>query len=86
MNTFPWCKTEPDSGLVGGGRLALERGFHEFQSGALLPFAPFSLPQDIRVGEGERRQRCEGHLPLPPSRTLTKGGHGRARFMGDREG
>lgn len=40
--SFPWCKTEPDSGLVGGGRLALERGFHEFQSGA-LPFAPFSL-------------------------------------------
>lgn len=52
----------------------------------VLPFAPFSLSPGRDFGLGwERRQRCEGHLPLPPSRTLTKGGHGRTRSMTDRE-
>lgn len=52
-----------------------------------IPFCSF-LPFPARIsglGEGERRQRCEGHLPLPPSRTLRKGGHGRTWFMPDRE-
>lgn len=55
-------------------------------SSARSPFRSFlPFPSGFRLGEGERQQRCEGHLPLPPSRTLTKGGHGRTRFMPDRE-
>lgn len=43
----------------------------------LFPFRSF-LPFPVRIsGQGEGERRCEGHLPLPPSRTLTKGGHGR---------